>query len=272
MLPFNTYSEARDYFGIDMPRQFIDQLFVIDNYCRANNLDTLSCLFDVFGILRLEGNSARYQQTPVEFFPIGSTGSDGEHYGYIMHTDGEPDYPSAELCPMDSDGAVVIGHDTQSLLQNLLCDESAIDSYKLLIEKLGLRPVTIHRKRYDGENKTLRIAVEPKQGWRFVQTADGAGVFAEEKYFNEYHEEYDTLKRMSGIEPYEYLAAEMKEFGYYGSQLYYLKQLYWFEWTNYTLAVKCLTEMQDAYQHLSRPHLVATTKWLIDTFSSRYGV
>jgi hypothetical protein len=271
-LQFKTYDEATEYFGIKLPRQFVDNILIIDNFCRVHQLDTLDILFDAFGLLRIEGNEARYQQTPIELFPFGSIGSDGIHYGFIIHTADEDDYPAGEICPMDDDGVVVISNHTTDLFQNLLCDNSFFDSYPTLVKQLNLTNKVVDRERYDLNGNTLRVSVKPKNDWAFINTKDGGGVFAENKYFNKHHQtKYNTLNRDKGIEEYQNLANEMRHLGLYASQLYYLKELYWYEWTNSIIAKELLTQMLEPYEKLNRQHLYDTTKWIIETFNQRYG-
>jgi len=271
-LPFKTYNEAKEYFGVNIPKYFFYSLLTIDQYCRKVGFSTLEVLSDVFGLLRLEGEEARYQQTPVELFPFGSIGCDGIHYGFVVHTTHEEDFPSGEICPMDSDGIVVISNDSKSLFQNLLGDEENLDKYLPLIKELKINPIVIERARYDENGNTLRISVTPKSGWKYSGTSDGAGVFAEGKYFNNYHyEKYDNLNSHKSIELYQSFAREMYNQELYASQLYYLKELYWNEWTNYTLAIELLKEMLIPYEKLNREHLFNTTKHLIANFNRRFG-
>lgn len=268
-LPFKTYDEATEYFGIKLPKLFIGNLLIIDNFCQANQLNTLDALFEIFGLLRIEGKEARYQQTPIELFPFGSTGGDGIHYGFIMHTIDEDDYPAGEICPMDDDGTVLISNATTDLFQNLLYDNTILRDYPTQYNQLNLVKNNIDKSRYDQEGNALKISVKPREGWKFINTKDSAGVFAEDKYFNKYHRtDYDTLNRNKKIEVHQNLANEMKGLGFHASQLYYLKQLYWYEWTNSVIAKDLLTQMLEPYEKLNRQHLYEMTKWVIE--SKRY--
>lgn len=270
-LPFETYHEAKEFFGIQIPKKFFNILITIDTYSQTNGYDTLEILFDIFGILRIEGKEARYQQTPIELFPFGSTGSDGTHYGFIVHTLDEEDSPSGEICPMDSDGVIMIGNTSHELFQNLLTDPISIEKYSELLTELKLESVISKNSRYDEEGNGVRIKVSPKIGWRFIDTTDGVGVFAEEKYFDTSHELFiNDRNRIKTVERFEGLAREMSEKGFYASQLFYLKELYWNEWTNYELAKKYLEQMLLPYKKLNRQHLYDTAKNILDTFDSRF--
>lgn len=270
-LPFESFEEAEKFFGVKIPRRFVNTLLAIDAYSRQAGLDTPEVLFDVFGILRIEGREARYQQTPIELFPFGSTGSDGIHYGFIIHTVDEQDYPSGALCPMDSDGVVLIGNDTQTLFQNLLSDEDSASDHLHLLKDLSLDPNKMDRDRYDQSGNAFKIAYKPKLGWKLIETSDGAGIFAQEYYFERSHvSNYDLSNRGKTMEQYEQLAFDSFNNGLFASQLFYLKELYWHEWTNPILAKKYLQEMLQAYEKLNRAHLYDVTKWTIDTFDKRF--
>lgn len=271
--PFDSYDEAKAFFGVPVPRSFFDHLTTIGTFCKANGLDTPDTLFDLFGLLRIENKSARYQQTPIELFPFASTGSDGIHYGFVIHTTDEDDYPSAEMCPMDSEGVMMIGNDTHNLFQNLLTDEETIDAYLPLLKKLGLDPVAGENNRYDEDGNGLKISVKDRTGWKFLSTGDGTGVFAKEAFFDTDHERnYDLTNRKKTIEKFESLADEMRRKGLYASQLYYLKELYWNEWVDYELARKYLKQMLVPYEKLDRQHLYETARWSLDTFNERFSI
>lgn len=270
-LPFETYHEAKEYFGVPIPKKFFNNLITIDTFSQANGYNTLDILFDVFGVLRIEGKEARYQQTPIELFPFGSTGSDGTHYGFVIHTLYEEDNPSGEICPMDSDGVIKIGNNTNDLFENLLTDPIAIEKYSALLEELKIDPVIIENERYNQDGNGIRIKVNPKLGWKFIDTTDGVGVFAEEKYFDTSHELFiNDINRTKTVERFETQATEMGDKGFYASQLFYLKELYWSEWANYELAKKYLEQMLLPYKKLGRQHLYDTAKNILDTFDSRF--
>lgn len=269
-LPFDTYQEAKGFFGVPIPIKFYDNLIAIDTLCQTRGYNTLDILYDIFGFELIEGKEARYQQTPIELFPFGNTGSDGTHYGFVIHTLDEEDYPSGEICPMDSQGVIMIGNTSHELFQNLLIDQISTENYSEILVELELEPV-INKNRYDKDGNGVRIKVNPKIGWRFIETTDGVGVFAEEKYFDTSHKLFiNDTNRTKTVERFETLAKEMGDKGFYASQLFYLKELYWNEWTNYELAKKYLRQMLLPYEKLQRQHLYSTTKNIIDTFDNRF--
>lgn len=268
-LPFNNAEEAKAYFGVNMPPLFLKQLSVIDQYCYTNQLDTADVLYDNFGMLRIEGDEARYRQTPIEFFPFSSIGCDGIHYGYIIHVEGEEDYPSGEICPMDDSGVILIGHNTEQLFQNLLTEDASFLTNEPLLRELQLAPMIIERQLYDKDENPVRININPKPGWRFIQTSDGAGVYAPEHLFDSYHQQ-NPPRPHRFTDEYRELANEMETKGLYASQLYYLKELFWAGWTNHELAKTLLAEMITVYEKLKRKHLSQMAKMVLVNFDRKY--
>jgi len=269
-LPFNTYIEAEEFFGMRIPYHFFITLQNIQVFSKENGLNTMNTLDDLFGIAYFEGEDARYLQTPIELFPFGKMGVNGIHYGFVIHISNENDYPSGEICPMDSDGVILIGHNTQALFQNLL-NSRKIDNYPTLIKKLNLDPIIANKARYDEYGNGLKINVNPRLGWRHIKTTDGIGVFAEEKFYAKNHEHKFFTNNLEA-EHFEALADDMRKKGFYASQLFYLKELFWHEWTNYDLAGKFLKEMLIPYEKLNREHLYMTAKNKIDYVAQLHDI
>ena len=139
------------------------------------------------------------------------------------------------------------------------------------MKALKLEPVISKQRRYDANGNGLKIQVHPKNDWRFVNTSDGVGVYAEEKYFDSSHELFiNDINRTKRLECFEEKAEEMRHKGFYASQLFYLKELYWNEWTNYELAKNYLNQMLLPYEKLGRQHLFDTAKGILDSFDIRY--
>lgn len=117
----------------------------------------------------------------------------------------------------------------------------------------------------------VRIKVNPRLGWKFIDTTDGVGVFAEEKYFDTSHELFiNDRNHTKTVERFETLVKKMGDKGFYASQLFYLKELYWNEWTNYELAKNYLEQMLLPYKELDRQHLYDAAKNILDTFDNRF--
>ena len=224
---------------------------------------------EIFGVCRIEGEKARYQQTPMEFFPFGSSGVDGVHYGFIIHTADQEDYPSGEICPMDDDGVILLGNNSKEIFQNLMYEVEIFKMFPQLLSELELDKVITRNQRYNELGQGLRVAIKPRKNWTFINTSDGVGVFAETDFFMHSHiTKYDNQN--SSIEYFQDLAFEMQTLGLYASQLYYLKELYWNEWTDDKLAKELLTQMLEPYEKLNRQHLYDTTIKAIKNFDKRF--
>jgi len=70
----------------------------------------------------------------------------------------------------------------------------------------------------------------------------------------------NDINRTRTVEKFEALAEEMRYKGLYASQLFYLKEFYWNEWTNYELAKKYLGQMLLPSEKLNRQHLFDSPK------------
>jgi hypothetical protein len=263
VIPFKTYQEAVAHFDFQIPVSFFENLKTVEKYCLDRDFSTLEVLFELFGMLRIEGDEARYQQTPVELFPFSSTGSDGIHMGFVVHFDGRNDYPSAMLEPMDTEGIQFIGANTRDSLQNLLTtEEEIIEQHADLIEALNLQP--------GSPKEEVNIWVPDHAEFMHLQTEDGVGVLAETKFFHNPDELNELSYYNSSFDEYMELANKMNQQGYYASQLYFLKQVYWNEWTNYAVAKELLQQMLTPYEKLNRRHLYEKTTKIIETFDKRF--
>jgi hypothetical protein len=133
-----------------------------------------------------------YRQTPPELVPIGRTGVDGDHYGYIVHAPelGLEDYPIGNFCPMDSDGVVIAGVDTREALSSQLAlsiemaedPESGMeideDAAEAVSAALGLEPDAAAR---GDERDQVDLGAWDQfvpDGWHWVRSADMVGTLA----------------------------------------------------------------------------------------------
>src|SRR5687768_11002071 len=94
LFPFQTYPEAVKHFGFAVPATFYETLKTIEKYCNDNGYDTMDVLSNLVEIVQLTGDEMPYQQTPIELFPFASTGWDGIHYGFLVHIEGQNEYPT----------------------------------------------------------------------------------------------------------------------------------------------------------------------------------
>src|SRR5438105_3448690 len=61
--------------------EFVGRLYDFANGDPAVCLDAFETALGLFP----QGEDARYSGTPPELFPVGTTGCDGDHYGYLLH-------------------------------------------------------------------------------------------------------------------------------------------------------------------------------------------
>lgn len=263
---------AAGYFDFEVPDTFLHFLRKASAFAAQHEFDAEDMLFDLFELLRLEGYPARYPQTPPEFFPFGSNGSDGEQFGFVVHVEGEAEYPTGFMCPMDSEGVLFLGRNTAETLQALLTGEQECpDHYKPFLRELGLHGAG-GGLRYESLRTGKRPVPEPKEGWKWLETSDGAGVFAPEHLFRESHlSTADARKFTRNFKEYFWeLAEENHAGGHFGSALYYLKELFWEEWTVDSAALEVLTFMRPLYEKLERPHLHSVTSRMITGFERNF--
>lgn len=259
--------EDPDFFDLKLPQELLDKFLALKSFCHSRGIDFFETIFELLGVCRIEGYESRYQQTPIEFFPFGGTGCDGIHYGMICHTI-ENDYSFGEICPMDSDGVLRISDSSKNLFNNLIDFERLNFEDSLLIELIKLLGLDKEKQdRYDKYGNTLAFMFENRMNWMFINTSDGVGIYAEKKYFAPTHlENKMEVRRKFSTELYESMAVKMLEKGFYASSLFYLKELYWFNWTNYDDAKRYLAEMKKSYEGLNREHLYNMTNKVLSDF------
>ena len=259
VLPTNEpLSEA---FEIPVPEFFAEMMRFF--WIRADG-DPERCLIlfdEVIGFYPTNG-STRYQQTPPELFPFGHPGCDGVHYGWVVHVPDvdSVDYLVGEICPMDGDGVFRLGLDTRDAIESLLSDYGDNTSgppnptrTELLHEfKLELSPDKA-RNRYDANGHGRPISPKPPTGWRFLQSSDGVGVLAPAGLFSP----DEVLKGSYNISAETFLekARLADEDRFPATALYYLREGYWYHWTDQKWLRKFATEMISIYDALGRPHL-----------------
>jgi hypothetical protein len=224
----------------------------------------------------LDGINAYYQQTPPELFPIASMGVDGVHFGYVIHAPeiAADDHPIGEICPMDSDGVILLGNTTQEALENLAGDvvEGENDEQQLqeilhLYELFALRPTQEPNKiRYTQYGNGLPVIPKIPANWLYVPTSDGIGVLAPLEKFRS--ESFPSIENQ--FEPDEYLEysdrALFEDFP--ATALYYLREGFWNNWANNVDARSFSSRMIETYMKLNRSVLAEVVEWKANKFFS----
>ncbi len=167
--------------------------------------------------------------TPPELFPIGDTGGDGEHYGYVVHAPelGWDDYPLASLVPGESDGAVPIGDGTMDAVANLAGfyhAERPLDAdEREVLDRLGVPfdPARGARVRPLVGGDYARIEPRFPDGWRHVMMFDRIGVAAPAALFGD--DPLETLPRATPSRIFLERAETALARGWPAAALFYLK-------------------------------------------------
>jgi hypothetical protein len=260
-------------FGFHVPPAFVNLMGVLyqESY---DDGDLCYGLFEkVFG-LELAGANARYTQTPPELCPFAALGVDGVHYGYVMHAPelGADDYPVGEICPTDDEGVIFVGNNTLEASENLLShwmefkpEETRSTLY--IGEKLGLHPAAEKaNRRYEADGK---VVPNIPAGWHHVPSADGVGVLAPQDTFS-----LEPYHMLPYFEPQEYMhiADEMFNKGFPATALLYLREGYWYNWTNASAAQELLIRMMRTYDVLGRQFLTNVIEQKFSGYRRKHGI
>lgn len=268
-----------DSFGADIPSTLLAGIDTINGYTDINRRDFH--VMDVLDVNHFDGFNLRYNSTPLELFPFATNCSGGEHFGYIIHIEGAPDYQSGFLHPIDSYHVDFLGKDTKQTLQALLTEDIAVrKEHRRLIESLGLDLDTFIN-RFDnctdnssGNSSDLKPPIP--NDWKWMNSSDHIGVLAPEELFNPLTISEKEYKRIyyNDIKKFMTLAKNDRAKGYYGTALYYLKELH-FYYPDELCLTNIFEEMIEIYGLLKRPHLVKVAMNMIERLENdrnAYGI
>lgn len=189
-------------------------------------------------ILVKDSDSGRYFHTPPELFPFGRSGSDGIHYGFVVHAPELhlSDYLIGEFAPIDQIGVTLIENTTREALECLLSEALEIyeDKRSLITElaqtlNLNLAPQKVR------ENYTTPIRPHVPSGWYFEPSGDGVGVLAPSSLWSPntptlktWH--FETIKSGVEIQEVDRAIEEVQQSlyeKYPATALFILRELYW---------------------------------------------
>lgn len=218
-------------FGFPAPKPFVELLQTI--YDVAGGPEDAENLYEELLGLRSGGAEARYQEiTPPELFPIGDTGGDGEHYGYVIHAMelGADNYPMGLIVPGDGDGVLRLGDSTRDAVRNIVAlqfgkfGRKMTEGVRKVLSRLRItvdRPRARHWRETVGE-AYRRAAPRIPRGYRHVMTSDGIGVLAPAKSFGK----EDLVPFEGPTPPSRYLALAKAAIAAKtdGAALFYLKE------------------------------------------------
>ncbi len=241
-------------FGTGIPTNLLSFIKKSTSYAKSISVEPIEVFFNLFNINWFGGFELRYYNTPFEFFPFAGNGSGGEHFGYLIHTENQMEYKNGFFDPINSDEVEFLGNNTFQMLQNLLTDEpEELDKFPELIKLLNLSISTNPSRFYISGS----IKPEIPENWKWKSTSDGVGILAPKELFNpdEITKEEYKIIFYNRINEFMNLAIKNKKQGFYGTALYFLKELYYNEWTNFNYGIKIIEEMEIIYELLGRSHL-----------------
>ena len=236
--------------GFKVPSCFAAYICQLYDFTRGDPQACLDAFETTLGLCSPNGRDARYWGTPPELFPVGSTGCDGDHYGFLLHAPelDLDDLPYGHYCPMDSDGVIIVGSTAQQgiasvMAQHLCYDFINVEKKKLItdIARAG------HFQPQEEENPAITLP----NGWRFLPSSDGVGTLAPAELFAPQPvEQCDRYKS-----PAEFVKAADREAnnGHLATALHYLREGLWFFWhaKPFTLARR----MVEVYVLINRAEL-----------------
>jgi len=241
-------SVSRDL-GFKVPARFAEYVCQIFDFANGS---PEACMEAFKATLELypAGADARYAGTPPELFPVGGTGCDGDHYGFILHAPelNLDDLPFGQYCPMDSDGVGLVGSTAEqgigSRMAVLLSYDFVSPSEKQLIADIA-RACNIRPELEENP------AISVPSGWRFLPSADGVGTLAPAHLFSS--EPVAAFDQYGPTTPFIEAADRAVKAGYFATALHYLREALWFNWASSPFDVARL--MIDVYHLLNRDQL-----------------
>ncbi|MBE7380850.1 MAG: hypothetical protein F6J95_005520 [Leptolyngbya sp. SIO1E4] len=262
-------------YGFPVPRLFAEVTRIVLTFMEEGYHDPFDYLgWELTPALHLFSNGqaghdlfARHPWTPIEMFSFGWSGTDGEHYGYLIHAPElkQSDYPIVEFEPMNDFGLNLVGPDTRSGLEGLLSlivgaeYATALHKHHELAFMLDLHPTAQKADWY--QNRRAVIPAIP-DGWRYEPTSDGVGVLAPAHTFSPNHEadsacDYEIQAVESDLQTILRKAEIALEQGYPATALAIIRESYWqqYDVDNFNQYAPLWSQ---AYADLGRPLLADT--------------
>ncbi len=252
-----TQQNLSEALGFTVPAPFVDLVEWIYDQA-GGDPDQCTKVFGEFVGLSSADGSARYDSTPCELFPFAVTGVDGDHYGYLVHAPElqADDYPVCHYCPMDSDGVIIEGFGT---FDGITSARSLWTPHPWGRGWMAAS-MRFHAKRQ--KEMDVQKAISVPRGWQFQASSDGVGVLAPRSLFST--AKMVALDGHGPAEPYVKAAQKAIRQGHLATALYYLREGYWFNWTNQPLPFcELLCEVYDRLDRTCLADVVRArlTKW-----------
>jgi hypothetical protein len=239
-------SQALDF---NVPTRFADyvrQLFEFGDGDPNRCLEAFDATLGLFP----SGRNARYWGTPPELFPVGTTGCDGDHYGFLLHAPeiDLDELPYAHYCPMDPDGVILVGSTTKQGIASVMARHLSYDFEPAEKKKIIAAVARMCSIRPEEE---ANPAISIPSGWKFLPSSDGVGTLAPARLFAPYPAV--RFDQYGPPTPFVEAAEAALHGGYPATALHYLREGLWFCWVTrpYDLARR----MVDVYYQMNRGKL-----------------
>ena len=235
--------------GFKVPVRFAEYVCQIFDLYQGNPELCLSA-FDVIPGLYPVGRDGRYGGTPAELFPVGGTGCDGDHYGFLLHAPelDLDELPFAHYCPMADDGVAIVGSTTEQGIASIMAELLSLD-FVSPEEKHQIAEIASACNIRPEEEKASAISVP--SGWRFVPSADGVGTLAPTELFSPDH--VTVIAKYPQTTPHIEAADQALKGGYFATALHYLREGLWANWPAHPIDIAL--RMCDVYHLLNRDKL-----------------
>jgi hypothetical protein len=209
--------------GFRVPSNFAKFIGQIYDFGEGEPRQCADLLSDILGVYP-GGITCRYAGTPPELFPIGTTGCDGDHYGFLVLAPELKldELPLVHYCPMDSDGVVLVGQTTEQgtahQMATFLNYEFIKDDRKTLIrdfaDDCGIGPL-----------QAINANPVIPDNWKHLSSSDGVGSLGPAVWFSD--DPIFDISKWTKPEEYVWAADVFTKKGHFGSALHYLREGLW---------------------------------------------
>jgi hypothetical protein len=249
--------------GFKIPTQYADFVGQLYDFSKGDPSRCAEALDETLGIFP-DGIECRYAGTPPELFPIGRTGCDGDHFGFLLLAPelNLDELPLVHYCPMDSDGVYPVGETTRqgiaSQMATFLTYDFINDERKDLIREIAA---------YCGISlvQSTDRAMSFAHGWKHLPSSDGVGSLGPVEWFSE--EPIFDISKWTMPEEYVWAADVFIKKCQFGTALHYLREGLWrYCWEGNRMIGERTCEL---YRLMGREPLAEVLEW---TMANRWNL
>ncbi len=253
--------------GFKVPSRFASFISQLFEFCDGDPKRCLDAFDATLGQFP-SGPNSRYWGTPPELFPVGSTGCDGDHYGFLLHAPelDLDELPYAHYCPMDSYGVILVGSTTEQGIASVMASELSYDSDLISSEEQEtIRELIADVARWCNIRPEVEQnpGISVPSGWRFLHSSDGVGTLAPTALFAP--GPVAAFDRYGSPTPFVEAADRAMKAGCFATALHYLREGLWFRW--FTKPYDLARRMADVYTKLGRESLATELMRTISRWS-----